>query len=741
MNIAARAATATESITPEIVAEHGLSPDEYKLLVAALGRDPSLTELGVFSVMWSEHCSYKSSKVWLKKLPTEGPQVIQGPGENAGVVDLGDGLAAVFKMESHNHPSYIEPYQGAATGVGGIMRDVFTMGARPIANMNALRFGAPDHPKTRHLVAGVVSGIGDYGNCMGVPTVGGETNFDPRYNDNILVNAMCVGLADANRIFRSAAKGIGHPVVYVGSKTGRDGIHGATMASAEFDDASDEKRPTVQVGDPFTEKLLLEACLELMAEDAIVAIQDMGAAGLTSSSVEMADKGGVGIELELDRVPTREEGMTAYEMMLSESQERMLMILKPGSERIAERVFRKWELDFSVVGYTTDTGRLVVRHRGVVEADIPLAALAHAAPAYERPWTKTEPQPLVPPEDVPAPDSQLGALEHLIGSPHLSSRRWIWDQYDHMVMADTVQRPGGDAAVVRVHGTKKGLAISCDVTPRYCAADPYQGAKQAVAECWRNLSAVGADPLAITDCMNFGNPERPEIMGEFVGAVEGMAEACTALAFPVVSGNVSLYNETNGAAIPPTPAIGGIGLIPDIATMVTIALKRPGDVLMLLGEESGHLGQSLYMQVMLNRSWGAPPPVDLDAERRTGDLVRELVRSGSLSAAHDVSDGGLLVAIAEMALAGGHGVALEPTAGPLAAHAIWFGEDQARFVIAAPSDKADAIHKAAAAAKVPLRLLGKVGGDAIKIDGEPPLPLAALWAAHEGWLPRFMARG
>jgi len=741
LTIAARAERAAQSITPEIVAEHGLSPDEYKRLVAALGREPGFTELGIFSVMWSEHCSYKSSKVWLKKLPTEGPQVIQGPGENAGIVDLGDGQAAVFKMESHNHPSYIEPYQGAATGVGGIMRDVFTMGARPIANMNALRFGAPDHPKTKHLVSGVVSGIGDYGNCMGVPTVGGETNFDPRYNDNILVNAMCVGLVDTGRIFKAAAKGVGHPVVYVGSKTGRDGIHGATMASAEFDDASAEKRPTVQVGDPFTEKLLLEACLELMEEDAIVAIQDMGAAGLTSSSVEMADKGGVGIELDLDLVPTREGGMTAYEMMLSESQERMLMILKPGSETIAERVFRKWELDFSVIGYTTDTRRLVVRHRGVIEADIPLAALAHAAPVYERAWVKPEPQARVAPEEVPAPNSLPGALECLIGSPHLCSRRWIWEQYDHMVMADTVQRPGGDAAVVRVHGTKKGLAISCDVTPRYCAADPHQGAKQAVAECWRNLTAAGANPLAITDCMNFGNPERPEIMGTFAGAVEGMAEACTALSFPVVSGNVSLYNETNGVSIPPTPSIGGIGLIPDISTMATIALKRPGDVLMLLGKEEGHLGQSLYMQAMLDRSFGAPPPVDLKAERRTGDLVRGLIRAGGVSAVHDVSDGGVLVAIAEMALAGGHGVALDAAPGPLPAHAVWFGEDQARYIVAAPPDKADAVREAAEAAQVPFRQLGTVGGDAVRLDGEPPLPLAVLRTAHEDWLPRFMAHG
>jgi len=741
LNVAARAARADNALTEDIIREHGLSPDEYQLLVAALGREPRLTELGIFSVMWSEHCSYKSSRVWLKKLPTEGPQVIQGPGENAGVVDIGDGQAAVFKMESHNHPSYIEPYQGAATGVGGIMRDVFTMGARPVANMNALRFGAPDHPKTRHLVAGVVSGIGDYGNCMGVPTVGGETNFDPRYNDNILVNAMCVGLVDASRIFKSAANGISLPVVYVGSKTGRDGIHGATMASAEFDEASEEKRPTVQVGDPFTEKLLLEACLELMAEDAIVAIQDMGAAGLTSSSVEMADKGGVGIDLNLNQVPTREEGMTAYEMMLSESQERMLMVLKQGAEKLAERVFKKWGLDFAVIGYTTDTGHLVVRHSGVVEADIPLAALAHAAPVYERPWTETPAQAVIAPEDVKAPNSMLGVLEAMMGSAALSSRRWIWEQYDHMVMAETVQRPGGDAAVVRVHGTKKGLAISCDVTPRYCAADPREGAKQAVAECWRNLTATGADPLAITDCMNFGNPERPEIMGEFVGAVEGMAEACTALAFPVVSGNVSLYNETNGVAIPPTPAIGGIGLIPDIAEMATIGLKREGDVLMLLGAEAGHLGQSLYMQIMLDRSEGAPPPVDLDAERRVGDLVRGLLRSGCVSAVHDVSDGGLLVAIAEMALAGARGVELEQLPAPLPPHALWFGEDQARYVVAASPDQADAIHKAAAVAKVPLRMLGRVTGDAIRLEGEAPLPLAALAVAHEDWLPRFMAHG
>jgi phosphoribosylformylglycinamidine synthase len=738
---AAGAARNAEGISDELIAEHGLSPDEYAVLLKELGREPSITELGIFSVMWSEHCSYKSSRVWLKTLPTTGPQVILGPGENAGVVDLGDGLAAVFKMESHNHPSYIEPYQGAGTGVGGIMRDVFTMGARPIANMNALRFGAPEHAKTRHLVAGVVSGIGDYGNCMGVPTVGGETNFDPRYNDNILVNAMCVGLIDANRIFMSAAKGVGLPVVYVGSKTGRDGIHGATMASAEFDEASEEKRPTVQVGDPFTEKLLLEACLELMEEDAIVGIQDMGAAGLTSSSVEMADKGGVGLVLDLDKVPTRETAMTAYEMLLSESQERMLMVLKPGAEPIAKRIFTKWELDFAVIGKTTDTGNLVVRHEGEVKADIPLAALAHAAPMYERPWVPTPKKATIAPADVPAPDSILGALERLMGSPHLSSRRWIYEQYDHMVMNDTVQRPGGDAAVVRVHGTEKGLAISCDVTPRYCAADPHEGAKQAVAECWRNLTATGAQPLAITDCLNFGNPERPEIMGEFVGAVEGMAEACKALAFPVVSGNVSLYNETNGVGIPPTPAVGGIGLIANIDDMAGIALENNGDFLLMLGEQAGHLGQSTYMQVMLDRLEGAPPPVDLDAEQRTGDLVRTLIKDHTLSAAHDVSDGGLLVAVAEMALAGGKGITLEPGPEDIPAHAAWFGEDQACYVVAVSPDKAEAVFKAAADAHVPVRALGTVGGEALTLPGEKPLPLAALKAAHEGWLPGFMAHG
>jgi len=726
------------TITPDVVARHGLKPDEYERLLSILGREPSLTELGIFSVMWSEHCSYKSSRHWLKQLPTKGPQVIQGPGENAGIIDLGDDDCAVFKMESHNHPSYIEPYQGAATGVGGIMRDVFTMGARPVANLNALRFGDPAHPKTRHLVSGVVAGIGGYGNCTGVPTVGGETNFDPGYNGNILVNAMCVGLAKRDKIFYSAAKGVGLPVVYVGSKTGRDGIHGATMASAEFDDKSDEMRPTVQVGDPFTEKLLIEACLELMASDAIVAIQDMGAAGLTSSTSEMADKGGVGIELDLDHVPQRETGMTAYEMMLSESQERMLMVLKPGREAEAEATFKKWGLDFAVIGKTTDTGRMIVRHKGQVEADLPVDKLANSAPLYQRPWVATVPPKVILPEWVAAPNSVFGALSTMVGSHHLCSRRWIWEQYDHMVMGDTVQRPGGDAAVVRVHGTTKGLAMTCDVTPRYVAADPRMGARQAVAESWRNLIAVGADPLAITDNMNFGNPERPEIMGQFVGAIEGMQEACAALKYPVVSGNVSLYNETNGVAIPPTPAIGGVGLIPDIENMASLALQSEGNLLVVIGREAGHLGQSLYQLLLTGKVEGAPPPVDLADELKAGNLVRTLIREGKLGGVHDVSDGGLLVAIAEMALAGEIGVQLFPYEGKLPVHAAWFGEDQGRYVVEAGPERVEEIIERARLLALPARVVGRAGGNALALKGEASIALDDLRASHDSWLPRYM---
>ncbi|SOD90034.1 phosphoribosylformylglycinamidine synthase subunit PurL [Caenispirillum bisanense] len=730
-------------ITPEIVAQHGLTPDEYKLVLDIMGREPNLTELGIFSVMWSEHCSYKSSKKWLKTLPTKAPWVICGPGENAGVVDIGEGLAAIFKMESHNHPSFIEPYQGAATGVGGILRDVFTMGARPVANMNALRFGDPSHPKTRHLVAGVVAGIGGYGNCVGVPTIGGETNFHKSYNGNILVNAMTVGVAEADKIFYSAAAGVGNPVVYAGSKTGRDGIHGATMASAEFDEKSEEKRPTVQVGDPFTEKLLIEACLELMATDAIVAIQDMGAAGLTSSSFEMASKGGLGVELDLDRVPMREEGMTPYELMLSESQERMLMVLKPGKEDLARAIFHKWELDFAVIGHLTDSGRMVLKWHGDVVGDLPIDPLAMASPEYDRPYEIVrETRGIRSNEitEVPWPE----ALSKLMGCPDLASRRWIWEQYDHMVMGDTTQRPGGDAGVVRLHGSNRGLAVTTDCTPRYVESDPVEGGKQAVAEAWRNLTAVGARPLAITDNMNFGNPEKPVIMGQFVGACQGMAEACVTLDFPVVSGNVSLYNETQGQPIMPTPAIGAIGLIDDLDTMATIAFKDDDDIILVFGETlgergAGWLAQSLYLRELLGREDGAPPPVDLAHERKVGDHVRGLIRARRVTACHDVSDGGLLVALTEMALAGGMGFEIKTDPGPR--HAYLFGEDQGRYIVTVKETDVAAIVAEAEEAKVPVRVLGFTGGDHVVVDGVAGPAVAQLRAVNEAWMPAYMAGG
>ena len=736
-------------ITPQIVAEHGLSPEEYDRVQNALGREPNLVELGIFSVMWSEHCSYKSSRVHLRKLPTEAPWVICGPGENAGVIDIGDGQAAIFKMESHNHPSYIEPYQGAATGVGGILRDVFTMGARPIANMNALRFGDPKHPKMRHLIAGVVQGIGGYGNCVGVPTVGGEVNFHPAYNGNILVNAMTVGIADTDKIFYSAASGVGNPIVYVGSKTGRDGIHGATMASADFADDSDEKRPTVQVGDPFTEKLLIEACLELMASDAIVAIQDMGAAGLTSSSVEMASKGGVGIRLNMDTVPQREAGMTAYEMMLSESQERMLMVLKPGRETEAEAIFKKWELDFAVIGEVTDTGRMVLEHHGEIVADIPLAPLADEAPLYERPYLSREEYKawaqVRPLGDIPETTDIAGDLLKLMASPDIASRRWIWEQYDNKVGGDTIQPPGGDAAVVRIHGTNKALAITTDCTPRYCYADPYEGGKQAVAEAYRNLCAVGAKPLAITNCLNFANPQRPEIMAQIKHCLDGMADACRALDFPIVSGNVSLYNESKatggGSAILPTPAIGGVGLMLEWTKAATIAFKATGETIILIGHSDSHVGQSLWLRDVHHREEGTPPPVDLAAERRAGELIRALIAEGRVSAVHDCSDGGAVVAVAEMALAGNIGMTMPVVPQIPNPAAILFGEDQGRYVVTTRDP--DAVRAAANAAQLFAVPIGTTGGDALTFDlidrgGPQSVSLAALRAAHEGFFPKLM---
>ena len=725
------------NVTAALAAEHGLTAEEFERVVAILGRTPNMTELGIFSVMWSEHCSYKSSKVWLQTLPTTGPRVICGPGENAGVVDIGDGDAVVFKIESHNHPSFIEPYQGAATGVGGILRDVFTMGARPIAILDSLRFGSPDHPRTRHLLAGVVTGFGGYGYCVGVPTVGGECQFDSRYNGNILVNAMCVGLARADRIFYSAAAGPGNLVVYVGAKTGRDGIHGATMASAEFGGDAGAKRPTVQVGDPFTEKLLIEACLELMEQDAIVAIQDMGAAGLTSSSVEMAGKGGLGIELHLDRVPVRESGMTPYEIMLSESQERMLMILRPGSEAAARHIFEKWELDFAVIGRVTDTGRLVLRSAGEIAAEIPVGPLVIEAPVYRRLWRRPDPEPEIDPASLPDRDP-LECLQRLLASPALASKRWIWEQYDHLVMGNTVKRPGGDAAVIRVSPSGKALALATDCTPRYVRADPVRGGAQAVAESWRNLTAVGAEPLAITDNMNFGNPERPEIMGQFVGAIEGMREACLALDYPVVSGNVSLYNETSGRAILPTPVIGGVGLIADAGTAVDLVLKRDGNAAVLIGDTSGHLGASSYLREIEGREAGPPPPVDLAAERRNGDFVRAMIQGGFVAACHDLSDGGLLVALAEMAIAGLRGLALDPLPTELPFHAYLFGEDQARYLIEV--EDAQAVLQAAETAGVPARIVGVVGGASLTLPGGGAISVDALKATNEAWLPGYMAQ-
>ena len=702
------------AITPDLIAAHGLKADEYQRILQIIGRVPTFTELGIFSAMWNEHCSYKSSKKWLRTLPTKGPQVICGPGENAGVVDIGDGQALIFKMDSHNHPSYIEPHQGAATGVGGILRDVFTMGARPIAAMDSLSFGLPEHPKTAHLVKGVVEGVGSYGNCFGVPNVGGEVRFHRSYNGNCLVNAFAAGLADADRIFYSAASGVGMPVVYLGAKTGRDGVGGATMASAEFDDTIEEKRPTVQVGDPFTEKCLLEACLELMASDAVISIQDMGAAGLTCSAVEMGDKGGLGIRLNLDRVPQRETGMTAYEMMLSESQERMLMVLKPEREAVARAIFEKWDLDFAIIGETIPDDRFLILHGNEVKADLPLSKLSSSAPEYDRPWL---PAPAAPPlTEVPRIDPIEG-LKALIGSPNHSHKAWVWEQYDAQVGGDTVRTPGLGAGVVRVHGTGKALAFTSDVTPRYVRANPYEGGKQAVAEAWRNLTAVGATPLAATDNLNFGNPEKPQIMGQFVGAIKGIGEACAALDMPIVSGNVSLYNETDGSAILPTPTIGAVGLLKSLDDLIA-GLPETGDAAVLIGETRGHLGQSALLAEAFGREEGDAPPVDLAAERRNGEFVRanrKLIR-----AATDLSDGGLALAAFEMAEAAGLGVTL--AAGDTAT---LFGEDQARYLVAVAPGTVDALLAAARKAGVPAARVGGFGGETVAL-GASVAPLSDL---------------
>jgi len=723
-------------------AERGVNAEEYKVMLDRLGRAPNRVELGVIGEMWSEHCSYKSSRMHLAKFPTKGDRVIQGPGENAGVVDIDDGQACIFKMESHNHPSFIEPYQGAATGVGGILRDVFTMGARPVALVNALRFGEPSHQKTRSLVEGVVAGIGGYGNCVGVPTVAGETQFHKGYNGNILVNAMAVGLADQDKIFYAKGAVPGRSVMYVGAKTGRDGIGGASMSSAEFAEGDEEKRPTVQVGAPFTEKLLIEACLELMATDAIESIQDMGAAGLTSSAVEIADKGGIGIEMDMDAVPQRETNMTAFEIMLSESQERMLMILKPGREDVAKAIFKKWDLDAEVIGKTTDTGRFVLTQFGETVCDIPVPPLAEDAPKYDLPWNEPTPAPTVAREDIPTPANYAETLKTMLALPNMASKRWVWEQYDRHVMGDTVDssESGGNAALVRVHGTDKALAICSDCNPQYVAADPFEGGKQAVAEAYRNLSSVGAEPVSITNNLNFGSPNQPDTMGYIVKAIEGMAQACKELDFPVVSGNVSLNNQTDGVPIPPTPVCGGIGLVKNIEETTTSSKARLGDVLMLVGDAGTHLNASLYLREVVGREEGPPPSVDLATEKRRGEFVRSLIKARLVTACHDVSDGGLACAAAEMGLGANVGVAINNAAFAddldLLAH--YFGEDQGRYLVAvSPGNVADVMAKAGEA-NIPLAPIGEFGGDSIQL-ADQSISIAELLQAHEGWMPEYMA--
>ena len=728
-------------ITPELIADHGITPDEYERILQLTEREPTYTELGIWSAMWNEHCSYKSSKKWLKTLPTEGPRVICGPGENAGVVDIGNGEAVVFKMESHNHPSYIEPYQGAATGVGGILRDVFTMGARPVASMNALRFGSPDHPKTRHLVSGVVAGIGGYGNSFGVPTVGGEVNFHSRYNGNILVNAFAAGLAKTDGIFYSEAKGVGLPIVYLGAKTGRDGVGGATMASAEFGEDIEEKRPTVQVGDPFTEKCLLEACMELMATGAVISIQDMGAAGLTCSAVEMGAKGDLGVELNLDLVPVREEHMTAYEMMLSESQERMLMVLNPEKEDQAKAIFEKWGLDFAIVGKTTDDLRFRILHQDVEVANLPIKELGDEAPEYDRPYIEPGTHSGLSPDEIEDTGDYNAALMQLISSPDLCSRRWVWEQYDTLIQSNSLQIPGGDAGVIRLvdengEATGRALAFTSDVTPRYCEADPFEGGKQAVAEAFRNLNAVGAEPLATTDNLNFGNPERPEIMGQFVYCIKGIGEAVGALDMPIVSGNVSLYNETNGQAILPTPTIGAVGLIEDTNCIASVGGMNQGDTVFLIGSEAEHLGQSLYLREVLGREEGPAPSVDLLKEKMRGEFVRATIRNGEVTACHDISDGGLAVALAEMCMASGLGMDVELDSACM--HAALFGEDQSRYIVAVPDAFANMFAANAEGWGVFFTRLGTVEGKQLKIGNAVSLSIEEMKTAHESWLPSYM---
>ena len=709
----------------ELLAQHNLTEDEYKRILEILGREPNITELGMFSVMWSEHCSYKSSRVHLKKLPTTGPRVVQGPGENAGAVDIGDGLCVVFKMESHNHPSFIEPYQGAATGVGGILRDVFTMGARPIALLDSLRFGGLDSVKNRHLMRGVVAGIAGYGNCMGVPTVGGEVRFDDIYSLNPLVNAFCLGVAHKDRIFRGTAAGVGNPVIYFGSKTGRDGIHGATMASDAFDNESEQKRPTVQVGDPFQEKLLLEACLELMANDLLVGIQDMGAAGLTSSSCEMASRAGNGIELDLTHVPRREPGMTPYELMLSESQERMLMVAKAGKEDECLSICRKWDLDVAVVGKVTGDGRLRVLDQGQVVAEIPAKALADDGPRYERPYSPPAYQDMLTNlnyDSIPDVKDANAALLTLLSSPTIASKRWVYEQYDHMVRTNTIVRPGSDAAVVRIKGTNKAVAMTVDCNGRYCLLHPYEGARLAVVEAARNLVCSGAEPIGLTDCLNFGNPERPDIMWQFVLAIEGLKDACEHFNIPIVSGNVSFYNETNGLSIYPTPMLGMVGLIDEADRAMTQWFRDEGDAIVLLGKTREDLGGSEYLKVLQHREQGSPPFLSLDIEKALQDFALKVIHEGLVQSAHDCSDGGLAVALAECCVSGpraAQGAVVKLGLGSLRRDALLFGESQSRIILSTRPTAVESILSRAAEAGVPAAQIGTVGGGRLVIEVEP----------------------
>jgi phosphoribosylformylglycinamidine synthase II len=726
-------------VNEKIAVDHGLKKDEYKKICDLLKRVPNITELGIFSAMWNEHCSYKSSRLHLKNLPTTGKNVIQGPGENAGIIDIGDDDAIVFKIESHNHPSYIEPYQGAATGVGGIMRDIFTMGARPIANLNSIHFGSPQHKKTKNLLRGVVHGIGGYGNCMGVPTIAGQTSFDDSYNGNILVNAMTIGLVKKNKIFYSKAAGLGKPIIYVGSKTGRDGIHGASMASASFDDKIEEKKPTVQVGDPFTEKLLLEACLELMAGDSIIAIQDMGAAGLTSSSIEMASKGNLGIEIDLNMVPCRESKMTPYEIMLSESQERMLIVLENGKEDLAKKIFDKWNLDFAVIGQTTKSKKIELYFDEKKVADIPINTLVENSPMYDRKWKKAKlPKKIKIEKEQFKNLKVINVLNKILSNPNVCSKEWIWQQYDHTVMGDTIQKPGGDAGVVRVHGTNKAIAASVDSSAIYCWAHPLSGGKQIVCESWRNLISVGAKPIAITNCLNFGSPEIEENMGEFVECVQGLGEASSYLNFPVVSGNVSFYNQTKDIGIKPTPTIGGVGLINDYKNMITMDLKQTENILLVIGKTEGHLDQSLFARDILNEKNGPPPEINLFNEKNNGETLLSLIGKNLIKSAHDVSLGGIITALSKMCIKGKKGVSLKKPNYLINSFEYLFGEDQGRYIIEIEKNNHKNVIKILKENSVYFDELGIVNDKELIIDDKSKISIDDLIKSHTKWLINFM---